>query len=107
MSLKDGRIEPIFTGAPPLPADMLAKSNSTEANRTGDDARMPSAHGSEDVHRRRATQFPVGRATFECSDRWTIVTLDGSNAAQWEQTIVVTDNGAEVTTQHAPGQFEG
>ena len=32
-------------------------------------------------------------------DDWTVLTQDGSTAAQWEHTIVVTDDGAEVLTQ--------
>ena len=31
-------------------------------------------------------------------DGWTVVTLDGSRCAQFEQTIVVTDTGAEIIT---------
>jgi methionyl aminopeptidase len=31
-------------------------------------------------------------------DDWTILTKDGSWAAQWEHTIVVTDGGAEILT---------
>jgi len=32
------------------------------------------------------------------NDGWTVVTNDGSRCAQWEQTIVVTNDGAEVLT---------
>ena len=31
-------------------------------------------------------------------DDWTVLTEDGSWAAQWEHTIVVTDDGAEILT---------
>ena len=31
-------------------------------------------------------------------DRWTVVTKDGSLSAQWEHTILVTNNGCEVLT---------
>jgi methionyl aminopeptidase len=33
-------------------------------------------------------------------DRWTVVTVDGRWSAQFEHTIVVTDDGAEVMTAH-------
>lgn len=32
------------------------------------------------------------------SDRWTVVTVDGSLSAQWEHTIVVTSDGCEILT---------
>jgi methionyl aminopeptidase len=35
-------------------------------------------------------------------DGWTILTADGSIAAQWEHTIVVTDDGAEILTLPSP-----
>lgn len=41
-----------------------------------------------------------------CIDGWTIVTLDGSRSAQWEETIVITDTGAEILTQHKVEQYE-
>ena len=31
-------------------------------------------------------------------DGWTVLTKDGSTAAQWEHTLVVTDDGAEILT---------
>ena len=31
-------------------------------------------------------------------DGWTVLTKDGSWAAQWEHTVVVTDDGAEILT---------
>jgi len=31
-------------------------------------------------------------------DDWTVVTNDGSRCAQWEHTILVTENGAEILT---------
>jgi methionyl aminopeptidase len=31
-------------------------------------------------------------------DEWTVLTKDGSEAAQWEHTLVVTDEGAEILT---------
>ena len=34
-------------------------------------------------------------------DGWTILTKDGSWAAQWEHTLVVTDDGAEILTEPA------
>ena len=36
---------------------------------------------------------------FMWDDEWTVLTKDGSWAAQWEHTIVVTDDGAEILTQ--------
>ncbi|MBE7189436.1 type I methionyl aminopeptidase [Jatrophihabitans endophyticus] len=35
---------------------------------------------------------------FMWDDRWTVLTKDGSWAAQWEHTLVVTDDGAEILT---------
>jgi methionyl aminopeptidase len=35
---------------------------------------------------------------FMWDDGWTVLTSDGSWAAQWEHTLVVTDNGAEILT---------
>ncbi len=32
------------------------------------------------------------------SDRWTVVTKDGSLSAQWEHTVLVTDHGCEILT---------
>ena len=32
------------------------------------------------------------------TDGWTVLTRDGSWAAQWEHTLVVTDDGAEILT---------
>jgi len=32
------------------------------------------------------------------SDEWTVVTKDHSLSAQWEHTVLVTDNGYEVLT---------
>jgi methionyl aminopeptidase len=31
-------------------------------------------------------------------DSWTAVTIDGKLSAQWEQTVLVTDNGVEILT---------
>ena len=42
----------------------------------------------------------AGRAGIRClADGWTIVTADHSLSAQWEHTIVVTSNGAEILTR--------
>lgn len=95
-------IEPIFTGPPPLSFTTTnEKSNSSDENQTVEPS--PSSSSSPS---RRATQFPLGRATYQCRDNWTIVSLDGAKSAQWEQTIAITENGAEILTQHQPGQFE-
>lgn len=37
------------------------------------------------------------------ADGWTAVTADGSLAAQWEHTLLVTDNGVEVLTKWEGG----
>ncbi|NIO42016.1 MAG: type I methionyl aminopeptidase, partial [Burkholderiales bacterium] len=33
------------------------------------------------------------------ADNWTVVTRDHSLSAQWEHTVLVTDDGVEVLTQ--------
>ncbi len=40
-----------------------------------------------------------GPATRTLSDRWTIVTADGSRSAHFEHTIAITDNGPRVLTR--------
>jgi methionyl aminopeptidase len=35
-------------------------------------------------------------------DRWTVLTADGSWVAQWEHTLAVTDDGAEILTLPTP-----
>jgi methionyl aminopeptidase len=39
-----------------------------------------------------------GHAWYSWDDDWTILTKDGSWAAQWEHTVLVTDDGAEILT---------
>jgi len=42
-----------------------------------------------------------GSAENQClDDGWTIVTRDGSRSAQFEETIVITETGAEILTKH-------
>jgi methionyl aminopeptidase len=41
-----------------------------------------------------------GPATKTLSDRWTIVTADGSLSAHFEHTVAITDNGPRVLTRH-------
>lgn len=41
--------------------------------------------------------------TYELSDGWTAVTVDGSRAAHWEHTVAVTDAGLWVLTAHDGG----
>jgi methionyl aminopeptidase len=42
----------------------------------------------------------AGRAGIRClADGWTIVTADHSLSAQWEHTVLVTDDGFEIMTQ--------
>ena len=40
-----------------------------------------------------------GPATRTLSDRWTIVTLDGSRSAHFEHTVAITENGPRVLTR--------
>ncbi|MEW5790411.1 MAG: type I methionyl aminopeptidase [Pseudomonadota bacterium] len=40
-----------------------------------------------------------GRAIRQMNDGWTIVTKDHSPSAQWEHTVLVTEDGVEVLTQ--------
>ena len=40
-------------------------------------------------------------------DDWTAVTIDGRRSAQFEHTLVVTDDGAELLTLHPDGQWSG
>jgi methionyl aminopeptidase len=40
-----------------------------------------------------------GPATRTLSDRWTIVTADGSRSAHFEHTVAITDNGPKVLTR--------
>ena len=40
------------------------------------------------------------------SDQWTVVTRDRSLSAQWEHTILVTDNGYEVLTARSDENFD-
>ena len=39
-------------------------------------------------------------------DQWTILTIDGARSAQFEETIVITDDGADIMTKHKPGYFD-
>jgi methionyl aminopeptidase len=39
-------------------------------------------------------------------DGWTVVTRDHSLSAQWEHTIAVTDDGAEILTQHSAPELQ-
>jgi methionyl aminopeptidase len=36
---------------------------------------------------------------YSWDDDWTILTEDGSYVAQWEHSVVVTDDGAEILTR--------
>ena len=40
---------------------------------------------------------------FMWDDKWTVLTKDGSWAAQWEHTIVVTDDGVRILTSIPKG----
>ena len=40
-------------------------------------------------------------------DDWTAVTVDGRRSAQFEHTIVVTDDGATILTLHPDGAWSG
>ena len=35
------------------------------------------------------------------NDRWTVVTMDGSLSAQWEHTVLVTEDGCEILTDRS------
>jgi len=37
-------------------------------------------------------------ATRQLSDKWTIVTVDGSRSAHFEHTVAITDSGPRVLT---------
>lgn len=39
-------------------------------------------------------------------DKWTVVTNDGSRTAQWEETILITNDGCKVLTKHTEGQYD-
>lgn len=45
----------------------------------------------------------IGEGKLDCvtisEDSWTITTLDGSRAAQFEHTILITDEGYEILTE--------
>ena len=44
----------------------------------------------------------AGKSGIRClADGWTIVTADHSLSAQWEHTVLVTNDGYEVMTQSA------
>jgi methionyl aminopeptidase len=48
----------------------------------------------------------LGRAESKIlRDGWTAVTVDGSLSAQFEQTILVTEDGFESLTPYEPGYF--
>lgn len=40
------------------------------------------------------------------NDNWTVVTIDGARSAQYEETVLITESGAEILTQHKPGYFD-
>ncbi len=44
--------------------------------------------------------------TYELSDGWTAVTVDGSRSAHWEHTVAVTDRGLWVLTARDGGEAE-
>lgn len=39
---------------------------------------------------------------IECPDRWTLITSDGSWSSQFEQTVLITDNGYDILTPPFP-----
>lgn len=44
----------------------------------------------------------INAGSFDCEildDDWTVVTKDGSLSAQWEHTVLITENGAEIITK--------
>lgn len=40
------------------------------------------------------------KSNFTMEDNWTIVTRDQKRAAQWEQTVLITETGCEILTAH-------
>lgn len=42
-----------------------------------------------------------GGTKLDANDGWTAYTIDGKNSAQWEHTILVTNNGCEVLTHRS------
>ncbi len=44
-----------------------------------------------------------GNALHMWDDTWTVVTTDGRRSAQFEHTLVVTDNGCEILTKTSSG----
>jgi methionyl aminopeptidase len=40
-----------------------------------------------------------GKDIYLADDHWTILTTDGSRAAQFEHTVLVTESGAEILTK--------
>jgi methionyl aminopeptidase len=45
--------------------------------------------------------FTAGRTQERYwADEWTAVTVDGSLSAQWEHTLLVTDNGVDILTAY-------
>jgi methionyl aminopeptidase len=43
-----------------------------------------------------------GPAVRTLPDKWTVVTMDGSLSAHFEHTVLITENGARILTQHQP-----
>ena len=41
------------------------------------------------------------------SDDWTAVTVDGRRTAQFEHSLLVTDDGVEILTLHPDGAWSG
>jgi methionyl aminopeptidase len=41
---------------------------------------------------------PLGDTRLDPHDGWTVRTVDGSNSAQWEHTVLVTETGVEILT---------
>ncbi|MGL4475121.1 MAG: type I methionyl aminopeptidase [Shewanella sp.] len=45
------------------------------------------------------------KTKLDQKDGWTVTTSDGKNSAQWEHTLLVTDNGVEVLTLRSDENF--
>jgi methionyl aminopeptidase len=43
-----------------------------------------------------------GPEVYVLPDEWTVVTRDGSRSAQFEHTVLVTENGCEILTELRP-----
>ena len=76
-------------------------SSTTSRRSTTTTTRLPASvlRGRHDVHHRADDQRSATGTTRCGTTSWTAVTVDRSRTAQFEHTLVVTDDGAEILTQ--------